>query len=195
MTSVEICNAALSRCGARRIVSLDESSEEARTCSLHYGPVRDALLRSHRWNFAKARQELARLADAPAFGWDFQYQLPSDWLRTLEFNGSETNDEQADDYDIEGDKLLTDAETAEMVYIRRIEDEGLQDSLFNQALILRLGAAISRKITGSDGLGASLLEEAEKLAGPKARQVDANEPRARKRPWPMDSSFVTSRFQ
>lgn len=191
-SEVQICNEAIALVGGNRIIALTDSSEEGRLCSLFYVTERDALLRSHRWNFARVRSALATTT-APAFGWDYAFVLPPDCLRVVEFNGSETTDEANDDFEIESGLLLTDAETANIVYVAKVTDTATFDPLFSKVLALRLGAALSRKLTGSESLGAKLLAEAENLL-PRARQTDANETRSRKRPWPMDSDFVNSRF-
>jgi hypothetical protein len=70
-TAVEIANMALSLIGsANRITVLDGSgSEENRQCFLHYEPARDALLRSHSWNFAVTRVQITTTAaGTPPFG-------------------------------------------------------------------------------------------------------------------------------
>lgn len=193
-TPVQIWNEAISHVGGNRVLTENDTSEEGRLCRVFYASLRDALLRSHKWNFARARAELGRLADAPAFDWNYAFQLPADLLRVIEFNGSETTDEAADDFEIEGVQLLTDAETARIVYIRRIEDTSQMDALFVRVLALQLGAAISRKLTGSETTSEKLLNEATKAMAP-ARRVDSNEPRSRRRPWPIDSDFVNARYR
>ncbi len=46
------------------------------------------------------------LATAPAFGYAYQYQLPTDYIRAIEFNAQAAGTSQAL-FEIEGDKLLT----------------------------------------------------------------------------------------
>ena len=58
---VGICNSALVKIGATRIISLTEGSKNANLCDEQYEKVRNDLLRSHAWNFATARRKLARL--------------------------------------------------------------------------------------------------------------------------------------
>lgn len=55
MTQLELCNVALGHLGEARIAALSDATAAARACSLHYAPVRDEVLRSHRWNFAMKR--------------------------------------------------------------------------------------------------------------------------------------------
>jgi len=77
-TAITICNLALGKLGAARIISLTEASPEANACSIHYEQTRNEVLRAHRWNFAITRATLTELASAPEFGWAHQYQLPND---------------------------------------------------------------------------------------------------------------------
>ena len=58
MTSVEICNLALSRLGEYKITTLGDAIPAAEKCSAAYGPARDALLERHRWNFARGSKNL-----------------------------------------------------------------------------------------------------------------------------------------
>ncbi len=92
MTSTTIANLALARLGNSTITDITEDTEIARACQLLYEPTRKELLRSHRWNFAQKRATLTQLADAPLFGWDHAYQLPSDYMRVCEVNESEHGD-------------------------------------------------------------------------------------------------------
>jgi len=80
---VSIVNQALGHIGAKgRITSLSEDSEEAYRASLAYEPCRDAELRQHDWNFARAYAALAPL-DVPAVltsRWSYAYAWPTGCL-------------------------------------------------------------------------------------------------------------------
>jgi len=56
-TAVSICSNALRKLGDDPITSLTDDTERARLCNAFYEPTRDAVLRSHPWNFAIERQE------------------------------------------------------------------------------------------------------------------------------------------
>lgn len=58
MTQLELCNVALAHLGEARIAALTDDTAAARACALHYEPTRKEVLRSHRWNFAIARDIL-----------------------------------------------------------------------------------------------------------------------------------------
>ncbi len=188
-----ICNLALGRIGDERIMSMDEASQSAIYCKLFYSHTRDEVLRSHPWNFAMTRVSLTAIADAPAFGWDLQYQLPNDFLRLVQFNGWETW-EPLDLYEIEGDRLLTDETTAQLKYIAKVTDSSQFDPIFTEALSLKLASKLSRPLTGTQGLGDTLLGEYLKITAPLARRIDAGNARPRKKDQWVESGLVSSRM-
>lgn len=143
VSEIKICNLALRKLGARLIESLSDSSQEAVTCNLFYEQVRDAVLREHPWNFAAARVRLAKLADAPAFGYSFQYQLPVDCLHLRQLNSAE------DEFVVEGDKILTNRDGASAVYTMKVTNPVLFDPSFVMAVSARLAAEMADDITGS----------------------------------------------
>lgn len=180
-SDTELCNLALSHLGEAPIVSLNDDSKAARACALEYQPTLDALLREHRWNFAKDRATLSQLSAVPAFGWDHAYQLPSNFLRVLEFNDTEIGDVISEEFDIEGQAILTDSDAVNLVFIKRITDTTLFDALFVRAFSLQLAINISAPILGTTNKTAELQSLYDARIGPKARRIDANESRRRKR--------------
>jgi hypothetical protein len=193
-SETEICNIALGHLGEAPITSLEEDSRAARACQLHYALTRDELLRAHRWNFAKDRVRLSEMAEAPAFGWARQFLLPADCLRVVEFNDQEIGDWISEEYEIEERRLLTDAEEARVVYIKKISDVSRFDALFVQALALKLGIILSEQIRGTTGKTQDLTQAYERLAGPLAKRVDANEGRRRKGTLPVNSRAIRARY-
>jgi hypothetical protein len=192
-TETTVCNQALSKLGAKRIIDLDEESPEARACRLHYAETRDEVLRHHRWNFSILRAELHQLSEPPLYGWEFQYQLPVDCLRVLDVNGWEIGS-RPNAWEIEGRKLLMNEETARIRYIGRITDCNLFDAIFVEALALKLAAKLCLPINGSAEMTEQFLTEYHKVVGSLARRTDAFEGRPSRRPAWMQSDLVTSRF-
>lgn len=188
-----IANLALGKIGSKRIASLDDASPEARACKLHYPHVRDEVLRSHRWNFATKRATLTALAAAPLFGWDVQYQLPSDCLRVLQLNRYGESD-QSSVWEVEGGKLLTNETEAQVKYIARITDGVLFDSIFVSALTVKLASVIAKPLAGSSSMSEDLISEYERITGPKARRADAFEGRPQRKPAWVESDLVRARF-
>jgi len=158
-STVDIANFALNNLGASNISSLDENSKAARIVNQRYDAVRDAVFRAHPWNCLVHRAELAQETDAPAFGYAYQYALPTNpfCLRVLEFtNGTlsypqdnMTSNSGGPVYVVEGRKLLTDEGTAKIKFIGRVTDPQQYDASLVEALSARLAAEICYAITGS----------------------------------------------
>lgn len=145
MTStVDIANRALDKLGAESIVSLTENIENARVINRAYSSVLDSMLRSHTWNCAKTRVVLAPLSTAPAFDYDYQFQLPSDCLRPI-FPPDVT------DWSVEkGNVLLTnDGTVLNLLYISTLADPNDMDSCFIEAFAAKLAVECCEKITQS----------------------------------------------
>lgn len=156
-TEVGICNSGLSKLGNNRINSLTEGTPAANLCLEQYDKLRDELLRGHDWNFAASRVKLAQLSATPAFGYDYQYALPSDWMRTI---GVYPDDEGAvylTDYATEstageGRVLLTDYTDVYMRYVRKVEDPNVMDPAFREALAWRLAVELAVPLAKSGSL-------------------------------------------
>ena len=192
-SDITICNLALGNIGSSRIVSIDDASQPARYCKLFFYQCRDEVLRSHAWNFANARAALTALSTAPAFGYDYQYQLPTDCLRVLQLNSFEET-EARPTFAVEQGMLLTDEDTAQILYTARIEDANLYDPLFIKALSIKLASDIVTPLTGSRAQAGELMQEFEGMLKGLAATQDSNEGRIkRKLPW-VESDFVRSRF-
>lgn len=165
-SKVELCSFALQEVGATPITSLNEGTQGADECKLRYDSARLALLRLFDWDFAIGRVLLARKADTPAFGYKYEFALPSDFVRL-----SRTKEDEArasdygytnnpiyiegigysynEKYKIEGRNLLSDRESVGIVYVKDVVDTSLFDSLFSELLVRLLSAKIARRITGS----------------------------------------------
>ena len=149
-TEVSICSNALRKLGDDPITSLSDNTERARLCNGFYEPARDSILRSHPWNFAITRATLAQLSSTPAYGFSYQYALPTDpyCLRVLEM--------EYQDYIFKiehlagtGRVLLTDESTAKILYIGKITDTAQFDSLFVDTLTAKLALDLAYPITNS----------------------------------------------
>jgi hypothetical protein len=191
-TETDIANRALGRLGQERILSLTDTGAAARAVQLHFDGTRDEVLRSHRWNFATGRVALSRLAQAPAFGWSYQYALPGDFIRALEVN--DTEDGLGCPWTCEGGNLLTNETTVNLVYIRRETNVSKWDALFQEALSLKLAMKLAPVLRGSSSNVQELGEEYARITAPLARRIDANEGRERKPLRPFRSDFIKARY-
>lgn len=167
-SEVSICNIALTMLGEKSITSLGDDSKQARYCSLRYEDIRNAVLRAHPWNCALARVQLARLADDPAFGWAYQYELPNDYLRIVRLENME------DEYVIEGSALLTDISPCRIIYVKLLTDTTLFDPLLCQAIATRLAWELAKPITGSTEIMDRMERKYDAILK-EARSIDAQE--------------------
>jgi hypothetical protein len=170
---VGICNSALVKLGATRIVQLTEGSKNANLCSEQFEKVRDDLLRSHVWNFAIKRAKLAMLAETPAFGFDAAFQLPSDFLRVASVHPDAAGGATTP-YRIEGRQLLSNAGSIYLRYIYRVTDPNAMDVHFREALAWALALDLSIPITQSNSMR-QMMDEGLRMQLAKAKSVDAIE--------------------
>jgi hypothetical protein len=172
-SEVGICNSALVKIGASRIVALDEGSKNANLCGELYPKLRDDLLRSHTWNFATVRAKLAQLATTPEFGFAHEYQLPSDWVRTVSVHDNDAG-AGAVEYRIEGRKLRASAGELYLRYVRVVTDVNEMPADFREALALLLARDVAVPIAQSNALRESMADSfREALA--RAKSTDALE--------------------
>jgi len=166
-SSTAICNSALSLLGEERITSLSEDTKAGRLCNAQYEAIRDLLLRNFTWNFSMARIELAQLASTPAYGWTYEYQLPTSCLRVVDVQYSEK-------FVIEGRKLLSNATAVYISYIKKEEDVSKFDPTFTRALVYRLAAEMAFPLTQSRLLSQQLFEAADREVR-ESRGLDSQE--------------------
>jgi len=174
-TEVSICSNALRRLGDDPITSLTDDTERARLCNAFYTDARDAVLRSHPWNFAITRASLAKLSDTPAYGFNYQYSLPTNpyCLRVLEMEYPDYIF-KVENVATHGRVLLTDEGTAKILYIARITDTNLFDPMFVDVLTAKLSLDLAYPVTNS----LQVQQQMQKLYQTKlseARSIDGQE--------------------
>lgn len=180
---VEICNMALAEVGDVFIESLSENSKEARRCTVAYPPARRGLLRAFDWNFARARAELAPLAEAPDFGFEAVFQLPSSCLRLLQVV-SEV------EWRIEGRTVLASGDSLQILYTTDVTDPNQFDALFSRALALRIASDVAFSLAASKDLVKNL-ETLFQMAITQAQRIGAVESDWETKTVVMDSNAWT----
>jgi len=148
-TDVQICNTALVQVQRRTITDLADGSSEAADCAAIYEETRLRMLRMHTWNWAIKRQKLARESDTPVFGEDYQYQLPSDYLRLVA-----ARDHAGDiwtvsniKYQLEQDSLLSNAEDVWIAYVYDATDEAAMPPDFRYFFSMELAQVLAKTNT------------------------------------------------
>lgn len=188
-----ICNQALGLLGSSRIMALSDDSKEARFCKRFYGQTRDEVIAEHRWNFAIVRTTLSELTGTPNSEWAKRFQVPENCLRVLQVNGFDVFEPNRP-FSVEGRCVLSDDAEVRIKYLARVEDANLYPPIFIEALAVKLASKLAQPITGSRDLPSRLLEEYERVTGPKARRVDAIEGRPKVKPAWVTSDLVRERF-
>ncbi len=149
LSEVAVYNMALDMLEEGPVTAPSEDSRAARLLNRNYAQTRDEVLRAHPWNFALTRAKLPALAEAPAFGWQRAFHLPSDCLRILPVFQGGGFDAKPIAHEIEGRQILADEPPPLPIrYIRRVVDPGRFDALFGRALAARLAVYVGHVITG-----------------------------------------------
>lgn len=185
MTSnVEICNVALTRVDRKRITALSDGSTSANDCAAIFSSTRQELLRGHDWNFARARQKLARLATAPIYEFSFAYQLPTDWISTRAVHIDESGANSAV-YRIEGPTILSSAVDLYLIYTKDVTDPATMPADFRSLFSYRIAEQLAKSGTVRE----EMFRAVQKLEK-RAKSSDAVEDFAERLP---SGSWVTGR--
>lgn len=157
-SQVEIANRALTKLGAARIISFGDDNKQARAISSMFDHVYRSELRTRVWSFTKKRTSLPALATTPAWGFTYEYQLPSDFIRLLQVDEIYTGvflddyvNSDTSEYAIEGGKILTDfAAPLKIKYCADISDTTQWDVTFVEAIASRLAYELAEDLTQSN---------------------------------------------
>ena len=175
-TKTEIFKLALHRLGTERIISADTNTNK-RTALLNdiYSVNRRKLLRHHFWNFSLRRAKLAQLTTKPAFGYEYEYALPADYLKVWiiaddgtkikNLHPTEFRTTIEPEYVVEGNKILTDLKEVYIIYGADIVDTTQYNDTFIEALYLTLASKSCYSITQDKDLTKLILSELEKFLG------------------------------
>jgi hypothetical protein len=172
-SEVGICNAALQMVKhSKRISDLTQGTKEANACEVVYEELRDALLEMHQWNFAAKRLKLPRLAEAPAFEWDYAYQMPSDYVRIVQVYGNSDGRGRIA-YKIEGDTIVSDETDVYVRYVARITDPNKMRPTFRVALSKLIASRLATSLAQSRSAAKALYDEFLSQDLPTAKSADS----------------------
>lgn len=186
MDSIKICNLALMMVGIPPITSFEENNNNARLCKEFFPVLRDRVLRDHPWSFATTSYHLQKLHEEsfdPAL--PFVCALPGDVIRILSLS-------DASPYRRVGKKIFIQNFPASVIYVRRIEDPGLFDETFCEALQYLIASEIGMANTRDASLIHFYRQKYEKSLA-SARAVDSQENRFSLQNRPRRSSWIESR--
>jgi hypothetical protein len=190
MTSIDVCNLALSYLGnTREISSMAEQSTEAILCNRFYNISRESLLKMYPWNFAVKDAALTRassIVDGETVyetnnSFQYVYGYPDDCLRVLKVMSANDGNEIVNDYNIcyasvslDMKRIACDISEAQAQYIVDIQDVTAMPSEFIDALSLMLATRLALPLTSS-GQMAQAIQQQSSIAVDTAKRMCALE--------------------
>ncbi len=172
-SEVSICNLALQKLGAARIVSMTDNSHNAKQVNACYESQRNAEQRKYLWNFCKKRVSLAASVVTPDFMYQYAYPVPSDFIRLIKpaRTGLDWHIEQHDG----GLAILTnDGAPLQVRYCAIVTNPVLFDPIFVEMLACKIAWTVCERITQSVSLRAAIMEEYKEWRA-EARRANAFE--------------------
>ena len=154
-----ICNQALLKIGGTPITSISppDGSRESMLCAALFDDTKAAVLEETNWAFAIRRFQLAPLADAPAFGYQYAFTLPPEVARVISVGtGNAPNNIE---WHVEGKDVVCDSDAINVYAVVGDVDTNDFSPMFTQAFITRLAAEMATALTGDKGLSQALWNE------------------------------------
>lgn len=158
-SSTDIGNMALDLLSAGNVTDIENpTSPTEELLNRWYNHTRKKLLREHPWNFAIKRTNLAASSTVPAFGYDKQFPLPSDFLRLLTINDSTYTQDvpsSSRQFRVENGNILvsniySDSNTLKLKYVSDFTNVSQMDALFVEIVVYELALAIAYKVAESN---------------------------------------------
>jgi len=156
---VAICNQALSWLSEDPITDLNEGSKEAQLCKSNYGPLRDSILSTGEFAFARKYKTFSvHSGDSPDWGWKYAFDIPTEFLAVLEayspsnvFLATWTRRKEVE-YEQVGNQIFANDPVIDVVLAERITDTTKFSPLFIQAFAARIAAEIALPLTENRSL-------------------------------------------
>jgi hypothetical protein len=169
-TLQDIFNVALYRVAHEPLVDpTDMDSERGRACNLIYPVVRQSLLVTYDWSFARMLKKLAALSETSDY-FSFVYAFPSNCLRTRKMVGVSAKQPWV----ITSLGIETNIESAIMRYTIDQQSIGRYSAKFVEALGLAIALKVAPKLAGlsTSRIREIRVEAFQALA--EAQQIDAS---------------------
>lgn len=175
LTKSQVYNLALDTIREAPVQNQLASSPPINWLNRNFDHVRDLMIRSYTWNFAKEYKQLNADGTNPEWGWRRRYALPNNWLRVLPLTDNGDRRGRPVPHEIVGNWLMTDCSGPLRVRLMmRIEETGQWDPLFTEAVASRLALGMANKFTGKNKY-IELAQQNLKAALDKAEEIDAFE--------------------
>ena len=171
LSVVDVCNNSLDQIGQEPIASLDEGSAAGRACRRYFPTLLRAMLRDHKWNFAKRRVYLPQITQTEiiailtgfggggfgggGFGgaqqdltitavpgpYTYWYGTPNNMVRAWQINS-----DPSQGFEIEGRILMTAHTSVLLEYEAYIDDPNVWDGMFQMAFETALASRLCLRL-------------------------------------------------
>ena len=142
ITRVQLVSNALLLLGGNTISALTENSTGAKLGANLFENTYLAMLQNHRWRFATKTQALSRLAAKPDTGYEYAFQIPNDFLYSVEGD--------ARDYAVYDNQIHCNNTEFQLDYIHRVSED-LLPAYFAKALEYNLASLFAYPLTDDSG--------------------------------------------
>lgn len=180
-TLIDLVSQSLTRLGPDTIASFEEGSPESETMGLLWEPVLNRCLNRAPWRFAEQFAELSRLLATPTDPrYGYQFQLPTDYRRTIMVTGVGNFPLSEGQYTRRGNVYLSTYDRLFLVYGRKYSEVEVPElpEWFGQFFVCSLAYEASARLAVSNSDGARMKSDAA-LALEAAIQADRDEAPAR----------------
>lgn len=175
-----ICSDAALFLGSSPISDLEENTTQAMIFSNLFDDVVNDLLRVYPWSFALKRVRLSPLTSGPAFGFKYEFNVPSDLIRLMAVYPKIP-------FKLESNKILADINSISVLYVFKNENIDAWSPDFIMAVKYQLASQAAYPITKSDSRVQTLEQLAQrKLAIAKQNNSFENQPQS------IDGDFLLS---
>lgn len=194
-SKLSIYNGALSVLGERKLASLTENREPRyKLDDVWDNDLIDRVLKMGQWKFAKRTVELeASPSVTPAFGYQYAFDRPSDFIRTIMFCADEYFDQPLTRYENEASWWFADVEIVYVAYVSNDEQWGSDLTLwppnFTEMVEHYVAMKVAPRLTGID-ISATTLANWYKMWLAEAKASDAMEAPAK---FPPKGGWAKSR--
>jgi len=149
--------------------------------------------RERNWQCLTTRGTLTAADDVtPTFGWKYAYAIPADCLRIVKFNEAPYISGSTI-FAIEGSYIYTDADKAELVYVKYSATEASFDNLFRSAVIALVASKLATMRRRDPNLAVMLNQEYQRALS-RAFTVDCGQRKVRQWSPRLNNIFDKARW-
>jgi len=162
----QIINMALLLIGEEMMASEDDHTKSSDIAAEFLDLCIETALSENDWTFARKRVILGATSITPVFGYEYQFQLPSDYNHIIEVDGDTDGD-----FREESGFILYANNTMELFYVCYNKDYALLPPKFVDAVVTLLASKIAYAVVGSGKISNDLEQLYEKRMA-KAKFTD-----------------------